>query len=1759
MFEVLVPGPMTSRRPWPVVGRLLRFARGLVAVAGILPYGATSADANRLVYLDSMDPFHVGTHFPRLTTPQWIGEPGVDVAVTLGIDDMSGTERYEEYLRPILERLKQIDGRAPVSIFCNAVNPEDPRLQSWLSQGLSLEVHTLSHPCPILSRGDFNAASNTFHGGVDLLNRVPNSAPVAFRTPCCDSIDSASPRLFAELLARTNAAGQFLRMDSSVAMLLTTNDPALPTDRLVEAGGTNRFAKYVPFPAFKTTIENYPYPYVHSGGLWEMPFVVPSDWESQHIQGDASPRLVEDWTTALDLIALKQGVFNFIFHPARWSSPAQHVAFIDHAVRSLGPRVRFLNYREVHERLTMHLLAGQPLRAADGGDNGVRLIDLDDDGFLDVVIGNNQVRRTRLWNPATRSWKETSFPVSLLDDSAAGGMDRDAGVRFGIIHSSGEVSCLVRNGRVAGAWTFRDGAWVEDSALLNGLELDGRPVATRIAGRDAGLRLRDVDGEGGCECLVAGGGLNAIFRWDDGAGRWRRHASAFPAGVSLVNAEGGDNGVRFADLNGDGHDDLLVSNESQYGVWLYVPEPFLGWSRGWTRKVMSGDVAAAGGVVPGSRELPPFVRAGRFRNNGAWIHSGSVWWQNEDTASLPNHVDRRSFDQLLTGVLPPPKSPVESLSSIRVPPGFEVELVAAEPLVRDPIALDWGADGRLWIVEMRDYPLGVDGNGKPGGVVKFLEDTDGDGRYDRATEFLRDVNFPTGVMPWRQGVLVSAAPEIFHAEDTDGDGVADRRVTLFRGFVEGNQQHRLNGFCLGLDGWVYGANGDSGGDIASMGRLDGQSLTTPLPAVSIRGRDFRFRPDTGEFEAVEGQTQYGRWRDDWGHWFGNANYAWLWTYPLPARQLARNPHLAVRDLRKMLADYDGGNRVHPLSRPLQRPNVVGDENTVTSANSPTPYRDDLFGPDFAGSVFISEPTENLVHREVVFESGSTLSSRRAKGEEHSEFLASTDNWFRPIQTRTGPDGALYVVDMYRLSIEHPEWIPKDLQARLDLRAGEDRGRIYRVAPKGAERRRFARLDRLETAGLVAAMESPNGWQRDTAMRLLVERRDASARTGLVRLVRMSVRPEVRLQALCALDALGIGPDPETLGVALKDSHAAVRAQAMRVLGERVAQSAGGPASAAHVRLLDSWLGPVQEASASVRLQLAFALGASREPRAAGTLVELVRRAPGDGVLLQAVMSSAVPHVDALLRHLASEDSAKAPGALMEPLVTLAARLGRDAALDAGLRWALKSGAGGERVGQFRTLSSCLEAMSQRGREPSPEVLDQLGPVFEQALQAARDEAAAIPLRVAALQFATRRPGMTPAEWDQLGEMLSAGQPWPLQQAALAAFQRGAGAAAPGVLIRCWPTLSPNLRGAALDALLSRRDWTLALLDAVDGRTLAAGDFNATARQRLMNHKDDAVRRRAAAVFGAVDADRAKVLTAYDGVAGMRGDAERGRAHFVRVCASCHRLRGEGFAVGPDLAAVGDKSPGALLISILDPNRSVAEPFMPYTAETRSGTEWTGIIAGETPNSVTLKMPNGIEETLLRSDLVRLTSGRRSLMPDGLEAGLDLQAMADLVAFVAGSGPPPKAFPGNHPAVVRTRPDGAYELTAASAEIYGDTLVFEGQYRNLGYWQSDNDWAVWSVEVTAGGEFDVWLDGASPDSAPRRSIRVEVGDQAGEWTVPGTASWDEYRPMKLGRLRLEAGSRRVVVRGVRPVTHAFLDLRELRLVPAGKEPGGFGRP
>ena len=1574
-------------------------------VAVLLP-PAPAADGNRLAYLDENDPYYPSRTFPKLITPQWVGEEGVEAVVVLAIDDMRGSERWEAYLRPILERLKQIDGRAPVSIMTCTIDPKDPHLQKWLKEGLSIEVHTIDHPCPLLSKGDFAAARSTYDRCVDLMASIPGNNPVAFRMPCCDSRNTNSPRFYAEIFNRTTEKGNFLQISTSVFNVLTPNDPDLPRELVLDKDGREKFRKYLPFPSFVNTIDDYPYPYVIGGLCWEFPCVTPSDWSAQNLNKPNNPQTVEDLKAALDAVVIKQGVYNLVFHPHGWIRAEQINELIDHAVKKHGRKVKFLTFREAAERLQKNLLAGNPLRSAIGHDNGVRLLDLNADGYQDVVIGraahpnspSDAKQLTRIWSPKERQWRESDFPPAVVYHDAEG-QSRSTGAVFGIV--AGEPTILVKHRWAQAGYQFVDGNWVERPQLLHGLRTDeGDEVQTADQEGERGVRFRDLRGNGKCDLIDSRSGY--VFGFVKGA-RWMRLPFKLPERIAIVDDQGRDAGLRFIDVDEDGHLDVLFSNDDRYSLHL-----FENMEKGWSRVAVSGKRDEAPKI---GRGIPPIVSAGM--NTGAWMHSRHIWWQNESTDRLPDLVDRRSFNELLATVEPRAKSRDASLRSIRVHPGFQVEEVAAEPLVMDPVAFAWGFDGRLWVVEMADYPTGEDGRNKPGGRVRWLADTDGDSRYDRSQVFLEDLSIPTGVMAWRKGVLITAAPDLIYAEDRDSDGRADHREVRYTGFVEGNPQHRVNGLRWGLDNWIHIANGDSGGRIRS---------TKTGKTVNISGRDLRIRPDTGDIEAVAGKTQFGREQDDWGNWFGNNNSNPLYHFALDEHYHRRNPHVPTPSGIVNVPSVPGYAPVFPLSRTVPRFNDHHTANRITSACSTIFYRDDLFGPQFTGNSFVSEPVHNLIHREIVTRQGVSFTSRRADDEQTSEFFASSDNYCRPTMTRVGPDGALWIADMYRQTIEHPEWIPDEWEKRLDLRSGHDKGRIYRVYPIGVDPRDIPHFNQLTPAQLVALLESPGGTVRDMAQQRLIELNDVSVVDALKKMVRNSSRATARLHALCTLDGLKqlAAKREDLLTACVSDEHPAVRRHAIR-LAEPFLN--GSP------KLLSACLRLSDDPDLQVRQQLAYTLGECHDDKSATTLAKLFIDNAHERLMAAAAISSL--HKDNIAAVLEAvhrsdlaprDDSARPARRLQSPLPqnVLQAVVVTAVGLDSKHGWRLIAGLLREgeapaepssyATWELQTAGDLFAALESHGTDVAtilsvPEAKP-LTALLKSAPMLASDAAITLETRLAAIRLlglaGSANDGST-----ELEKLISPDQPLAIQSAAIAAASKRGRNQITERLVADWTRYSPQIRNQIIDAMLAQSSSAARLLDWIEQGDIQPSDLSTPQRDRLLGHRQRDLRDHAEKLLAqSIDRNRQNVLDRFSHLAlsagRLPGDPARGLAVFEKRCATCHRWGDRGQEVGPDLAALTDRLPGTMLVAIFDPNRAVEAKYISYTATTQQGLSHTGILVQESDNSITLAKADGKRESLLRSELAELSSNGKSLMPEGLESELSEQDVADLLTFLSGS-------------------------------------------------------------------------------------------------------------------------------------------------------------
>jgi len=948
---------------------------------------------------------------------------------------------------------------------------------------------------------------------------------------------------------------------------------------------------------------------------------------------------------------------------------------------------------------------------------------------------------------------------------------------------------------------------------------------------------------------------------------------------------------------------------------------------------------------------------------------------------------------------PGPKSPEESLRCLKARPGFKAELMVAEPLVMSPIAFAWGTDGKFWVVEMGDYPLGVDGKNKFGGKIKFLEKSRPDGPYDKMTVFQDNLGFPTGVTPWGKGVIVTCAPDIFYAEDTDGDGKADKKVVLFTGFREGNQQHRVNGLVWGLDNWLYGANGESGGKV--------KSIKTGVE-VNISGRDFRIKPDEGLIEAVSGVTQFGRSRDDWGNWFGNNNTQPMYHYVLEDRYLKRNPHVFYPDVRVQVSEKPGSAEVFPISKPLPRFNSPDALNHFTSACSAIVYRDDLFGPEFVGNSFVSEPVHNLVHREIMTPKGVTFTSKRAPDEQTSEFLASTDNWFRPTTIQTGPDGALWVADMYRYVIEHPEWIPKDWQKKLDLRAGHDKGRIYRVYPEAQKPRAIPRMDAMKAAELLTSLSSPNGWQRDMAQQLLLRDKSPVLKEKLQTILRKSENPLARLHALCVLRAR-YELDTNDLQIAGKDKSAAVRRFGIQFNDTQIFL----PLLKTEYKLFFGF--PLEDPDPQVKMQLAYSLGNVRSHYAGKMLGELLSKNGIDPYISAAIFSSI--NKDSWPTFFKSLQSAKdLPRSLTPTLMRLTTAFGSDKDKLMFLTNRLSSGDDRPKIEQVVMLADLLDGLDagkasiknllpDDGKQGQQALLKRVREIVGSARAIVADSKAPLGEKVPAMRLLARDPDEWQADAKLLASVLVPQMDEDVQLAAAQAIGKIGDPRTPQFFVQGWKSYSPRVRSQILAMVLTRPAWAGSLLDAVESKKILPTELDTVRRQNLLQYRDPGVRARAEKLLAAAsNPDRAKVVAQYVQSLPTKGDITSGKKLFVKHCAACHQLGGVGQQVGPDLASVPDKSTEGLLTAILDPNKAVEARYVNYLATTKAGVSLSGVLFAETTTSITLVVADGKKHELLRRDLEELASTGKSPMPEGFEKDVSLQEMADLLSFLrAGTG------------------------------------------------------------------------------------------------------------------------------------------------------------
>jgi putative membrane-bound dehydrogenase-like protein len=937
-------------------------------------------------------------------------------------------------------------------------------------------------------------------------------------------------------------------------------------------------------------------------------------------------------------------------------------------------------------------------------------------------------------------------------------------------------------------------------------------------------------------------------------------------------------------------------------------------------------------------------------------------------------------------------SPAEAAKSFQLADGLRIELVAAEPLVASPCAMAFDERARLFVAENRGYPNTSE---PPQGIVAMLEDTDGDGRMDKRTVFADGLTYPNGVMPWKGGLIVTCAPDVLYLKDTDGDGRADERRVLLTGF-EATKSTQLRANCptLGPDGWIYFAAGLSGGSITSPEHPE-------RPAVKMTG-DIRWNPVTGELEDVDGRGQFAMAFDDFGRRFICMNRVQVQHVVLSSAWLKRNPRLTFSDTVQncpepvpniFMRGKGGAARLYPISSNVTT--ADSHAGTFTAACGVNIWRGGALPKIYRGCVFSCDPTGNLVHVDKLVPSGASFLAEPLL--DRREFVASKDDWFRPVFTTSGPDGALYICDMYRKVIEHPDYLSEEVRKRTDFESGKTMGRIWRVVKKDARwnpddfpRVRLGTSAWIEDAAAIVAEE--DGWARQMATRLLVERRSPDAPKVFQKALGSTKRAD-GYAAICDLLAVHGALDAATRSAAATHASPGVRERALMSHASDPEEVEWKKAAAIDL---------ASDADARVRFAAALVLGDDPKAGATKSLAKIAAKDAGDRWTRAAVLSGISGREQDFLVAFLNQIQDVGPGA--QEVLRGAGRGLKD--IEA-LKLALGAADGAPGLGRELcgpAVASLLLSLSDgTGKRLVVTPTEQwLEPVLAEAVRVSVDAARPAAMREVYVTLLGRMEWRTVS--DALLKLAASEPDEALRAVAIRALCGFGQPEAPKALLPpgAWARYTPAQRETIISALLGSGALVAGVLDAIEAGALPASAISTIRRGSFLKHKDAAVRDRATKLFEMTGGgDRKKAFEDAKVVLTMTSNGAHGREVFRNICSMCHRLDQEGHAVGPDLFDIRRQPKESILFHLIVTDAEIAPQFSAYVVETKDGRTLSGILASETPTSVTLRGPLAQETSVLRSEILTLEAAPGSLMPNGLETTMSRQDLADLLAFLKG--------------------------------------------------------------------------------------------------------------------------------------------------------------
>jgi putative membrane-bound dehydrogenase-like protein len=1065
---------------------------------------------------------------------------------------------------------------------------------------------------------------------------------------------------------------------------------------------------------------------------------------------------------------------------------------------------------------------------------------------------------------------------------------------------------------------------------------------------------------------------------------------------------------------------------------------------------------------------------------------------------------------------PKPLPPEESAKQFRLPKGFQLELIATEPLIRQPSGMCWDERGRLFVCELHGYNLegqyDIEKLNKMGkldkvvrrlsadeeatrkaqagqyGTVKQLIDTNGDGRMDKVQVWADRLPACFGICPARGGVIVICAPDIVFLADRDGDGKAEVREKLFTGFNDVIIERRMNSPQWGLDNWIYVARGRGG-------RITGPNLDEPVDLPAI---DFRFKADGSAIEPISGGTgTFGFAFNAEGDRFTiSTGTPGIQVAPLPWRYLARNPDAAIRVTERNAANYQ---RTYPISRPhpwrekraadpgfnkYYRDRYGAAESTpngfFTSACSPLIYQDNAI-PGLRGHLLACAPAQNFVHRAIVERDGAKLNLSRHPDEEKSEFLPSSDIWFHPIKLAHGPAGGVWIADYYREIIEDYSAIPRYLQQQYGLKDGENHGRLWRLVhdgmPEGHPSFDMARLDPLE---LARETGSHRFWRRQTSRRLLVERGQIDKATLNI-LVKWVKEPQDRsgaINALYTLDGLG-RLTAELVSSALGSSEPGVRRHALRLAEKRFDLSEN---------LLKAVVEMVDDKSPMVRLQLALSLGESVDPRATAALAHLVIRYADDEWLADAILSSLGGRAGRmLLALLDKEEDASHLHALIERLcVTIANRRNPEEFSAALIRVT--------KLKDVRLQRLCLKGF----RKPiKSSIRVSLGKSAREALKSltsVRDgkvQGEAIGLvRVLKLESETERMDRINTAIKRVGDVKLSVEKRIAAVDGLAAENDSKIATR---ILDAFPVATPAVRRAILEAVFARSDYLPEVVSAVEKNRVPASALNSIQRSTLLQLSDVLVRKRAMELFKPLRSVDEKTLQRFIAALTKPRNEVNGEKMYRTHCSTCHHAHGVGFAVAPDLTSEFRRAEETIVRDILAPSEVIEPGHETWMVKTTDGRSLTGILSSESAASLVLSLPGGQQLDILRKEVSSIKALPVSLMPESLSQVLKPSDVADLI-FWLRRPPARQVLFDDDPAFIKLLIDGKGTARIDTKNPYQGTSALRVTPPQR-YSVRIKDWDFRIREKPGPGEYRYLQLAWKTDGA--KGVLIELADN-GKW-------------------------------------------------------------